>query len=165
MDDEPEKSYPLKPSNMSKAPSWVTLGFLFGVLFVWMLPKEEKKFPASEKTSSPPAPVRSTRPMITMIEAVFADWGKYAVWEDDLTEVALWNSETRKFEDCYEVKRMGDILYFRSIPQLTRRVVRHGKPLPNSPLQFTETEQQYQEWLEHGRTEQPPATTSTATSP
>ena len=103
--------------------------------------------------------------MLTMIEAVFADWGKYAVWADDLTEVALWNSETRNFEDCYEVKRVGDLLYFRSIPQFTRRVVRHGKPLASSPLQFTETEEQYQDWLEHGRSETTTTTTATIRSP
>jgi hypothetical protein len=43
-------------------------------------------------------------------------------------------------------------LYFRSIPRLTRRIVRSGTPLPtNTPLQFTESEAHYLAWLEQGR--------------
>ena len=101
--------------------------------------------------------IQACRPDIVrqQIEAVFAEWQRHAVWSDDTTEVALWNIREKAFTDFYEVRRLGDALYFRTIPKLTRRVLTHGKPLPESPLQFTETEEQYQEWREHGRSERP----------
>lgn len=158
-DDEPQKTDPQSPAKLSKTPSWVMLGFLLGAAFVWALRNEEPKpaagaAPATRQaTAAEPARVALTT--ITTIEAVFAEWGHYAVWENDLTELALWNSETKRFSEFYEVRRTGDVHYFRSIPKLTRLIIRHGKLLPNSPLQFTETEAQYREWLENGRQERP----------
>lgn len=162
MDDEsdkPQSQYPLVGAGpkLSKTPSWVMLGFVLGGLFVYaMMRRDEPTPPAAVpvrfvEAPKPPAP---RRPMtLSTIEAVFSVWGKYATWTDDLTEVALWNKEERKFSEFYEVRRIGGAYYFRSIPELSRRVVRHGKELPDSPLQFTETEEEYREWLEHGRTE------------
>ena len=151
-----ERVYPPTPSKLSKTPSWVMLGFILGALFVWMLPREEVA-PAppavARKPAPPPGPTRTVITSLTRIEAVFEAYGQPAVWDNELTEVALWNSETKSFSEFYEVKRTHDALYYRSIPKLTRLIVRHGKPLPNSPLQFTETEEQYREWREHGRTE------------
>ena len=161
MDDEPaeEKDYPLSPAKMSKTPSWIMLGFVLGAFFVWMLPRDAE--PAAASAAAPAAirltaaagPARTALTTITTIEAVFEVWGQYATWDNDLTEVALWNSETKSFSECYEVRRTRDAFYYRSIPRLTRLVIRHGKPLPDSPLQFTETEEQYREWREHGRSE------------
>ena len=160
MDDEPaeEKEFPLTPSKLSKTPSWIMLGFILGALFVWMLPRdpEPAALPTLQKRTAPTEPARTAITTLTTIEAVFENWGKHATWFDDLTEVALWSSETMSFSEFYEVKRTRDALYFRSIPKLTRRIIRHGTPLPDSPLQFTETEEQYREWREHGRTERPP---------
>lgn len=160
-DDEPrsEKRYPLSASKMSKTPSWIMLGFLLGAIFVAALPPLRKQ-PAPETTTfkavepPPPRPPREP-PQLTTIEAVFAVWGQYAVWSDDVTEVALWNDHDKAFSDCYEVRRFGDIAYFRTIPKLTRRVIARGKPIPESPLLFTETEEQYREWLKYGRSERP----------
>jgi hypothetical protein len=160
-DDEPkaEKRYPLSTSKMSKTPSWIMLGFLLGAAFVAALPPREPKTPresAAFKAVEPPqAPEPRDPPQLTTIEAVFAEWGKYAVWSDDVTEVALWNAEDKAYSDYFEVRRFGGDLYFRSIPQLTRRIISHGKPHPESPLQFTETEEQYREWRMYGRTERP----------
>jgi hypothetical protein len=82
------------------------------------------------------------------------------VWDDQVTEVALWRTETGSFSEFYEVRRVGEGYYFRSIPQLTRRVIRHGVPRPKeSPLEFTETEAHYREWFEHGRFERQPQPT------
>ena len=162
MDDDqpkPEKRYPLSASKMSKTPSWIMLGFLLGAVFVAALPPLRKR-PAPEgtvfKAVEPPAarPPREP-PQLTTIEAVFAIWGQHAVWSDDITEVALWNDRDKAFTDCYEGRRFGDSLYFRTIPKLTRRVIARGKPLPESPLLFTETEEQYREWLNYGRSERP----------
>jgi hypothetical protein len=104
----------------------------------------------------PPKPSAPRKaPELTTIEAVFAAWGGNAVWSDDVTEVALWNIEDKAFTNFYEVRRYGDTYYFRTIPRLTRRIIARGKPLPDSPLQFTETEEQYREWLKYGRVERP----------
>jgi len=159
MDDESasEKDYPLTPAKLSKTPSWIMLGFILGALFVWMLPRDPEPAAAPEATrrAAPAEPPRTALTTLTTIEAVFEAWGQHAVWDNDLTEVALWNSATKSFSECYEVRRTRDAYYFRSIPKLTRLVIRHGKPLPDSPLQFTETEEQYREWKENGRTERP----------
>lgn len=175
-DDEPrsEKRYPLSASKMSKTPSWIMLGFLLGAIFVAALPPLRKK-PAPEGTTfrvaetPQPRPPREP-PQLTTIEAVFAVWGQYAVWSDDVTEVALWSDHDKAFTDFYEIRRFGDISYFRTIPKLTRRVIGRGKPIPESPLKFTETEEQYREWLNFGRSERPverdaPARPNTTTPP
>ena len=160
-DDEPQKTYPLSPAKLSMTPSWVMLGFLLGAAFVWAYKSEAPK-PAAVTTAGAAArkaaadePARVALTTITTIEAVFAEWGHHAVWENNLSELALWNSETKRFSEFYEVRRTGDLYYFRSIPKLTRLIIRHGKPLPESPLQFTETEAQYRDWLENGRHERP----------
>jgi hypothetical protein len=158
-DDEPksEKTYPLSTAKMSKTPSWIMLGFLLGAGFVVALPPLRKKAAPEPAAFKAIEPVRSAEPreapQLTTIEAVFTEWGKLAVWSDGVTEVAQWNSRDQAFTDFYEVRRIGSEFYFRTISQLTRRVIARGKPIPECPLQFTETEEQYQEWRQHGRTE------------
>jgi hypothetical protein len=131
----------------SQVPSWVMLGFALGALFVLALPRHAP-VEAEARAAEPPSPVptRSVPPPISTIEAVFAGWDKYAVWSNDTTEVALWNPDTKAYSDCYEVLKMGDAYYFRSITRLSRPVLAHGVP-EGSPLQFTETARQRQEWL------------------
>lgn len=128
----------------SKTPSWITLGFILGALFVWWLPREEAPASATPTVRT----VRLERPKETEIEAVFADWGHYAIWENGLTEVALWDPAQNAYAVCYEVLRAGDIFYFRSIPRLTRPILNHGVRA-DSPLQFTEPEAAHKEWLRH----------------
>lgn len=145
MDDEtPETKTREKPSQV---PSWVTLGFVLGALFVVALPKRAPEAPpaapAVEEAPAKPA----AAPQISTIEAVFTAWDRYAVWSDDTTEVALWDSGTKSFSDCYEVLKTPNGYYFKSIPELSRPVLSHGVA-ENSPLQFTETERQRQEWLD-----------------
>jgi hypothetical protein len=161
MDEESEPAEREAQPRMSMTPSWVMLGFLLGALFVVALPPLKKPAPpalARAPVAEPPAPKpKSPPPQLTTIEAVFSAWGENAVWSRDTTEVALWNSDEKRFSDFYEIRRFGDTLYFRTIPRLTRRVINHGKEPPmECPLQFTETEEQYREWLEHGRTERRP---------
>jgi hypothetical protein len=86
------------------------------------------------------------------IDAVFQAWGGGAVWSDGKTEVALWSPDTRSFSDFYEVVRVDGEFYYRPIPSLTRPVLSHGVP-ENSPLEFTETERQREEWLGEVRKE------------
>src|SRR5271165_1481682 len=145
-DDNPSPPAPHRPSQV---PSWVTLGFVLGALFVLALPRRAAVEPAPRPAGEPaalrsakaPAPAR-----VTTIEAVFASWDKYAVWSHDTTEVALWSAETMSYSECYEVLKTADGYYFRSIPRLTRPVLTHGV-VDESPLQFTETARQRQEWL------------------
>jgi hypothetical protein len=136
---QPPPSRPELPPKPSMAPSWVLLGFGIGVLFIWMLPRSE--IPAAAGLEPASAPVAQTAPQIAVIEAVFAEWGSAASWENDGTEVALWSSETGSYSQCFQVIRTGGMYFFRSIPRLTRPVLTRGVR-DNSPLQFTESEAQ-----------------------
>jgi len=150
--DEPEKERPISPSRLSKTPSWITLGFVLGALFVASLPREAAKF-APEISSTPTTLVKLERPKLTEIEAVFAEWERYVVWDHNVTEVAMWDTEKKSYSIFYEVIRVGDNYYFRSIPRLTRPILTRGVREQQSPLQFTETEASRREWLEHGQYE------------
>ena len=149
--EEDKADDPASPPTPKPSPtlSWAMLGFAIGALFILTLPRRHAETAAP--APPPPPPPRPavqilTPPRITTIEAVFSAWGHYAVWDDDLTEVALWNSQTNSFADCFEVLRSGGNVFFRSIPHLTRPLLTHGVP-PNSPLAFTETAEQRAEWL------------------
>jgi hypothetical protein len=141
---QPPPSRPELPPKPSMAPSWVLLGFGIGVLFIWMLPPSEP--PAAAGLEPAAAPVARSAPQIAVIEAVFAEWGSAASWENDVTEVALWSSETGSYSQCFQVIRTGGMYFFRSIPRLTRPVLTRGVR-DNSPLQFTESEAQRAEWI------------------
>jgi hypothetical protein len=133
----------------SQVPSWVTLGFALGALFVLALPRRAPApppVPSVQEAEAHEDPVAGP-PRLTTIEAVFASWDKFAVWSDDTTEVALWDPGTKAFSEYYEVIRNGNEYYFRSISALTRPVLTHGV-VENSPLQFTETATQRQKWLD-----------------
>jgi hypothetical protein len=163
MDNEsesPRRRYPAGTGKLSKTPSWVMLGFVLGAVTVASLPpwRKEKPAPAAMAAKEPPVVKRETPkepPRISTIEAVFDEWKAYAVWDFNTTEVALWNSETKEYSDYFEVLRYADRHYFRSLPVLTRRVIARGPELPNCPLKFTETEEQYRIWRETGRTTRP----------
>lgn len=141
---QPPPSRPELPPKPSMAPSWVLLGFGIGVLFIWMLPPSET--PAAAGLEPAPAPVARSAPQIAVIEAVFAEWGSAASWENDVTEVALWSGETGSYSQCFQVIRTGGMYFFRSIPRFTRPVLTRGVR-DNSPLQFTESEAQRAEWI------------------
>lgn len=146
-EDAPSKPPGEKPSQI---PSWVTLGFVVGALFVLALPRRAPVAPPATPTveEAPSAPARPpAAPQVTTIEAVFAAWDQYAVWSNDMTEVALWNAGTKSYSDYYEVLKTANGYYFRSIPGFTRPILTHGVA-DNSPLQFTETARQRQQWLD-----------------
>ncbi len=141
--DDPEDLPPPATAKPSTTPSWVMLGFVLGVLTMLVLPRSEKKSaaPVTVTLVAPPkpalpAPEKPTVERAEFFEAVFTELNRTAVWQDDLTEVAFWNASRRAFSDCYEVLKVGDKFYFRSIPHLTRPVLTEGVS-PDSPLQFT----------------------------
>lgn len=158
MDDEIPKRRPSIPQ-LSKTPSWVMLGFLLGAAFILALPRKPPAVLRPIVMAPSEKKVITQTPLLTTIEAVFPLWAQYAVWQDDVTQVALWNSEVGDFAECYEVRRSDGVYYYRTIPHLTNVVRRHGpKPPTECPLLFTETEDQYREWRENGRTERPAET-------
>lgn len=157
-------SPPPSRAELSKTPSWVMVGFVLGVLAVLGFQREREATPSAkravEETPKVPAevpppsaePARSItslaeRPSLAVIEAVFAQWGGYALWENDVTEVALWNSVTNDFTDYFEVLRAPSGLYFRSISRLTRPWT-DARPPRESPLRFTEPYEQRRARLE-----------------
>jgi hypothetical protein len=139
-----EEAPPAKPTQV---PSWILLGFAIGALFVLALPKHPVEPPP--RLAAPAPEIRASKPpLVSTVQAVFDDWGRYAVWSNDVTQVALWSAETNSYSDCFEVIRTADnTYYFRSLPALTLPVLDHGVP-ENSPLQFTETVRQREEWLD-----------------
>lgn len=144
------------PAKMSKTSSWVTLGFFLGAATVWAyLTHQEKIAPAAPVALKEwPTAAKLQPSPLTTIEALFEAYGTAAVWENNVTQVAMWRPDTKEYSEFYEVRRVGEELYFRSIPRLTHMLIQHGKlPSNEVPLKFTETEAQYKEWLESTRFE------------
>jgi hypothetical protein len=148
-----DEEAPAPPAKPSPIPSWVTLGFVLGALFVLALPRRSADAPEGHPAAAAPKPQAPAAPAtLATIDAVFQAWGGGAVWSDGTTEVALWSPETKSYSDFYEVVKVDGEFYYRPIPALTRPILTHGIP-ENSPLEFTETERQRQEWLGEVRKE------------
>ncbi|MEO5958180.1 MAG: hypothetical protein ABIZ49_12975 [Opitutaceae bacterium] len=143
-DDQPPKTYPLSPAKMSKVPSWISLGFVLGALAAWTFRPEGKPQPAPPVPRSQPELVAPKTPLptkLTTVEAVFADWGRFAVWDGDTTEIVFWNAGTQDFTETYEVRRSGEALLFRSIARPTAPLIDYGARLPKEcPLRFVDME-------------------------
>ena len=131
-----DEERPVSPARLSKTPSWITLGFVLGALFVLALPSRDDPPSAAPAPAPESPPVKLERPTLTEIEAVFEDWGESAIWQNDVTEVALWDTARRSYSLFYEVVRHEGAYYFRSIPRLTRPILTEGVPT-NTPLQYT----------------------------
>lgn len=139
---------------LSKTPSWIMLGFVIGLLFAFGVQRQFKKDekasaaqpPAAAQPSAAPAQLPHSaaslknRASLSAIENIFAQYESHAVWQHELTQIALWNNETNTFVECFEVLRNGETYFFRTIPQLTRPVIKPN-PSPEAPLRFTEPEE------------------------
>ena len=155
MDESATKRRP-SVRQLSKTPSWVMLGFLLGAACVWTLRRPEPPTRMIVVTRPAEAAPTVVHQGLNTIESVFGIWDRFAVWDGEVSQVAMWNPASRDFSDAFEVRRINGICYFRSLPRLTNRLLRHGKlPPPECPLRFTESEEQYRDWVEHGRFEQP----------
>lgn len=142
-----------KKDRLSTIPSWIMVGFIAGALFSLgvqreLVRRDHEKAAAAQPPPPPPAkqePLPSLsalkdRSSLSAIENVFTEFESNAVWKNDVTEVALWNAQTNKFSECFEVLRSGDNYFFRTIPALTRPVIRPNMT-PDLPLRFTEPEE------------------------
>lgn len=142
------------------------VGFILGAIFAYGVQREVDRRARSKPPAMPPVaaePIKleppkagallKNRSSLAAIENIFEQYNTHAVWRNDITEVALWNAETDKFSECFEIMRSGDVYYFRTIPRLTRAVLKPN-PAPDLPLRYTEPEdvqlrrlQQQPAWL------------------
>lgn len=142
MSDEP----PIDRHKLSTIPSWVMVGFVLGVFVMLGFRGGDDGPPPA----AAPAPVEQTiateknaaaiddQPSFTVVEALFEQYRQYAFWENDRTEIAIWNSRTLDFTDYFEVLRADTGTYYRPISMLTRLPLMNYGP-PDSPVRFTET--------------------------
>ncbi len=125
----------------SNVPVWLTLGFAAGLGFGWMAfnPETPRRSPplAHPGVAETPPDLPKDAGTLGAVEQTFQRWGGYAVWKNDVTEIALWSVRRRRFADFYEVRRSGGKFYFRTLAQLTRPLIDHGAR-SNLPIQFTE---------------------------
>jgi hypothetical protein len=140
---------PIPREKLSKTPSWIMVGFVVGCVFAYVADREIDKrrpkpaaepVPVTRAVESPPtAQLAPTRLSLSEVDAIFRQFSAGAVWENDITEVAVWNPVTKKFSDLVEVMRSGEYFYFRPITRLTRPLI-SVEPEPGVLLLFTETE-------------------------
>jgi hypothetical protein len=135
---------------LSQAPSWVMAGFVVGVLTMWLFrsspepPPVAAEAPAVEAAEEDPEPTAESPgsgsgalPM-HLVGAIWEEYRPYAFWNEDKTQIGVWNSETFGFTDRYEVLRGEEYDYFRPIESFTRLTLPGYGP-ENSPILFTET--------------------------
>lgn len=135
----------MRTPRRSLAPLWLTLGFAAGLAFGWAAFRNEAPHPAATpvapKASSAATPERVEIPVnagtLRAVEQTFARWGGYAVWENDVTEIAAWDARRKRHSDFYEVRRHEGRFYFRSLAALKRPLVDHGVSA-TMPIAFTE---------------------------
>ena len=140
---------PVPREKLSKTPSWIMVGFVVGCVFAYVADREIDKrrpkpaaesVPVTRAVEPPPtAEVAPTRLSLSEVDAIFRQFSAGAVWENDITEVAVWNPVTKKFSDLIEVIRSGEYFYFRPITRLTRPLISID-PEPGVLLLFTETD-------------------------
>jgi len=144
------------------------VGFIIGALFATGVQREIDRRNQVKPPVAPPRPfikveapksisALKERTSLSAIENIFTQFREYAIWRNDLTEVALWNAETSRFTECFEVMRSGDYYYYRTIPALTRPV-RRPNPAPDLPLRFTEPEDEQLRRLQQQPSWLPPST-------
>lgn len=139
-------------ANGNSFPLWLTLGFAMGLGFGWVAFKSDAaKAPlAAEQAKAVEKPAVAAETShdagtLAGAEQTFQRWGGYAVWEDDATEIAVWNPRRKRFGDFYEVRRVHGQFYFRTIPRLSRPIIDHGLR-GRLPIVFTETQADHDEF-------------------
>lgn len=150
---------PVPREKLSRAPSWMMVGFAIGIMATLTVEREidrrrgesesveaavreataaeQRKAESEARAEARSALVLANQPSLSAIEAVFGQWGHYAIWQNETTQVALWNGATNEFGDNIEVVRLGSVLYYRTLPQLTRPLIKEGVVI-QAPMAFTE---------------------------
>ena len=158
MDIDPDGPPPPR-EKLSKTPSWIMVGFVVGCIFAYTVQEElERRHAAEVARNAPPPAAVAPQPKpeppapaqylgLNEIEAIFLGSLAGVVWENDLTEVAMWNPATQKFSELVEVMRSGDYFYFRAIPRLTRPLI-SANVEPGVLLRYTEPERVRSQRLE-----------------
>ena len=128
----------------SNVPVWLTLGFVGGCIFGWLIFHEPAKTPspstATALTETIVVPDNAPKDIATLgaTEQYFQRWGGYAVWENHVTQFAVWNGRKQRHSDFYEVRRADGKFYFRTLAQLSWVPIDHG-PKSRAPIWFAET--------------------------
>ncbi len=142
---------PTPKEKLSKAPSWIMVGFIVGCLAAYVAEREIEKrsgdaapppattAPAPAVRTPPPEAPVALRLSQNEVDAIFTQNEGDAVWENDITEVVIFNSRTGKFSDMVEVMRSGPYYYYRPITKLTRPLITADAP-GGTLILFTETE-------------------------
>ena len=152
--DEDDLPPPPK-EKLSKTPSWIMVGFVLGCLFAYVADREIQK--RRDKSPPPPAPPPAApatppevpaalRLSLNELDAIFTQSEGDAVWENDITEIVVFNSRTGKFSDFVEVMRSGPYYYYRPIARLTRPLIT-AEAGGGTLILFTETEAQREKRL------------------
>jgi hypothetical protein len=136
-------------NTLSQAPSWIMLGFVVGVITMWLFrssPEPPVEAPVPEVVAAPPPaeePVVEPAGALSMdvLAAIWEEYRAYAFWNEDKTQIAVWNSAELGFTDRYEVLRTATVDYFRPIASFTRLTLPGYGP-ENSPILYTETAEQ-----------------------
>ena len=64
-------------------------------------------------------------------------WGGYCIWKNNVSQFVLWNGETGRHSDFYEVRRSNRTYYFRTLAKPDWPLIDHGA-LVRSPMGFAE---------------------------
>jgi len=140
------EEYSTDKKNLSQIPSWIMVGFLVGITFMWFFDEpDEPELPPVAATPAvveeTPAPANPATLSLEVVELLFEEYRDWVFWSDNRTEIAVWNTQTLDFSDCYEVVRGEEGTFFRPIARLSRRpIVGYGPA--DSPILFTETPEQ-----------------------
>jgi hypothetical protein len=122
-------------------PALVTLGFAAGCLFGWFAFKKPPERPGQPPPAAPAATkieVSTGTGDLAMVESFFRTWGGYAVWENDITEIAVVSDQPERSRmGYYQVIRAHRRFFFRTLNRLTRPLIDHGV-LVRCPIAFTE---------------------------
>ena len=126
------------------------VGFVLGCLFAYVVDKELAKRRARETPPAPPpaavapspepaAAKPVTRLSLSEVDAIFRALSDNAVWENNISEIVMWNPAAKKFSEPLEVLRSGDDYYYRPLTRLTRPLITNRAEAGEIIL-FTETE-------------------------
>ena len=134
----------------SNIPLWLTAGFVAGLGFAWLVLNQTTApagATAAEAARAQQSATPVTLPLIPawprdqaqlgQVEEFFMSWGGYCIWKNNVSQFVLWNGETGRQSDFYEVRRSNRTYYFRTLAKPDWPLIDHGA-LVRSPMGFAE---------------------------